>query len=298
MFCHLSSFTCAQVWSSPCAQCVLWRGGCWWWTSAVFQIVIQLLKTSCPVLPVPCQVWWWCCSASPGPLNADTLSKNTVLLWRWELPLPAVFRQLSEVVGCLWECCWGGNGGHGDLCSGPSYMAPWPPGKQGLQEQPRWMAPWLWAFSVRAQVWSKGLFWNLLALEPWKVSSHRFFPPFKNLESLKTPVLHKKFCFSWDQLTTPSSFKQKSLWGIFYLRIWQCFPHLLILVSTAKKKSGTAGSCWPLRLSQWKAWHRACSCVLLSASGCHPWKSLRRKLKGDLGGGCVWFFSVVVWEQL
>lgn len=110
MFCHLSSFTCAQVWSSPCAQCVLWRGGCWWWTSAVFQIVIQLLKTSCPVLPVPCQVWWWCCSASPGPLNADTLSKNTVLLWRWELPLPAVFRSGWLPLGVLlrrdWRAWW------------------------------------------------------------------------------------------------------------------------------------------------------------------------------------------------
>lgn len=97
----------------------------------------------------------------------------------------------------------------------------------------------------------------------------------------------------------PSPFKKKSLWGIFYLRIWQCFPHLLILVSTSKKKPGTAGSCWPLK------WSRpdtglvpVCFWVPVGAS---PEKA-SEKIKGRLGGReegrLVCTFSAVVWEQL
>lgn len=51
-----------QVWSNSCAQPVLGGGG--WWTSAVFHVVIQVLKTSCPVLPCLTK----CCGGAVWPL--------------------------------------------------------------------------------------------------------------------------------------------------------------------------------------------------------------------------------------
>lgn len=107
----------------------------------------------------------------PLSLNADTFSESTVLLWRWELPLPAVFGNgFGVVLRRDWRAWWTlfRSFLHGSLTS-------WK--KKGLQKQPRWMALWLWAFSVWPRVWSKGLFWSLLAVDLWKVSGHSLFLP-------------------------------------------------------------------------------------------------------------------------
>lgn len=125
MFCCLLSFTFPPgMIQSVCSACS-GKGGWQWWTSAVFQIVIQLLKTSSPVLPCITK----CGGGAVQPLLAPFL-KCWYILRKYSPTLKVG----TAFACCFWEWLWSGaeEGLEGmvNSCLGPSYMALWPRGKK------------------------------------------------------------------------------------------------------------------------------------------------------------------------